>query len=151
MLFSLVVPPTHPSGKRANNYCRFWPDGPTQLFEAVRPPGSSMATPVFMGAKSCEKSSIFGTFCSRAFFVKKHTKEGFLAKIRRRIEQRKRKHTWDEFIRGRNKQGEVVVVVVFTLKTIPVSLSSTSFCPSFSVLIQHLTRPISVVTGWRIH
>ena len=41
----------------------------------------------------------------------------------------------------------VVVVVVFTLKTIPVSLSSTSFCLNLSVLIHHLTRPISVVTG----
>ena len=40
----------------------------------------------------------------------------------------------------------VVVVVVFTFKTIMVSLSSTSFCPNLSVLIQHLTRPISVVT-----
>ena len=43
----------------------------------------------------------------------------------------------------------VVVVVVFTLETIPVSLSSTSFSPNLCVviLVQHLTPTISVVTG----
>ena len=41
----------------------------------------------------------------------------------------------------------VVVVVVFTLKPISVSLSGTSFCLNLFVLIQHLTRPMSVVTG----
>ena len=39
------------------------------------------------------------------------------------------------------------VVVVFRLKTIPVALSNTSVCLNLSVRVQHLTRPISVVTG----
>ena len=43
---------------------------------------------------------------------------------------------------------EHCVVVVFTLYPIPVSLPSTSLCLNLFVLIQHLTRPISVVTGY---
>ena len=41
----------------------------------------------------------------------------------------------------------VVAVAVFTSKTTPVSLSSASCCPHLSALVQHLTRPISVVRG----
>ena len=46
-----------------------------------------------------------------------------------------------------NSETQILLLLLLSshYKTIPVSLPSTSFCLNLSVLIQHLTRPISVV------